>query len=193
MEYAHNFQTHAEYRLGSLASKRLADHFVLSDCENFVETGTYRGDGVQWAVEQPHFKNIYSVELSQELAALCATRFADNQRVHLTVGDTLLFLRAVLPTLRAPTLLYLDAHISGRDSTYNPAHPVPLVSETGITLKSFYDLSALVVVVDDARLWPADLKQFLVQSYTTQGMTNCFIDDSLVFCHEQWLRAHPAQ
>lgn len=188
MEYTNNYKQHDQYVLGNLNSKRLQKFFNIEGCKTFVETGTYRGDGVLWAIEQNQFDAIHSVELHLGLYEYSKRRLAGHNNVHLVNGDTLVFLNTLLPTLKEPTLIYLDAHISGGDSGHNPNHPVPLIQETNSIFSKFYDLSQVIVVVDDERLWGEGMLTKLKTMYAEKNMVDSYVDDSVVFCNKSWLK-----
>ena len=63
MNYDYNYGTQPHYILGNLKSKRLNEKFNISGMKNFIETGTYMGDGVRWAVTDSKIKfdNIVSI------------------------------------------------------------------------------------------------------------------------------------
>ena len=189
MEYTYNHKQHDGYILGNLNSKRLNQFFNIEGCKVFVETGTYKGDGVLWAIEQKQFTDIHSVELHLGLYEYSRRRLNGNSNVHLVNGDTVVFLDNLLPSIKQPTLLYLDAHISGADSTHNPNHPVPLIQETNSIFTKFYDLSQIVVVVDDERLWGEGMLSQLKTMYAEKGMVDSYVDDSVVFCNKSWIKA----
>lgn len=188
MEYTNNYKQHSDYMLGNLKSKRLQEFFNIEKCNIFVETGTYKGDGALWATEQNHFEQIYSVELHLGLFEYSKRRLSNYSNVTIKNGDTVEFLNSLLPTLNKPTLLYLDAHISGSDSSHNPNHPVPLVQETTTIFSKFYDLNQLIVVVDDERLWGDGMLNHLKTMYAEKGMVDSYVDDSVVFCNKSWLK-----
>jgi hypothetical protein len=52
--------------------------------EVFVETGTYKGDGIQMALDCG-FKAIYSFEGSEELALIAGKRFINDKRVFTSI------------------------------------------------------------------------------------------------------------
>ena len=184
--YKNNYNTHNNYVIGSLASKRLKDFFKIEKCGLFLETGTYKGDGVQWGLDN-NFSKIYSVELNKELYEYSNNRFSDKENVKISCCDTLHFLKTVIPTIKISSLLYLDAHISGGDSSHNANHPVPLKQESEIILNHFYDTTKLIVVVDDVRLWEKQLIDDLICLYKNKDMESAYIDDSIVFCNENFL------
>jgi len=109
--------------------------------KTFVETGTFRGDGVCRALED--FDRVYSIELNPMLHAAAVLRFRGDERVTILCGDS----AKVLATLeiKEPVCFYLDAHWSGR----GPQTPLPLLDELrAIARRPYTD----VVIVDDMRL-----------------------------------------
>jgi len=107
----------------------------------FVETGTFRGDGVERALED--FDIVYSVEADPVLYSYALGRFEDNPRVCLIHGDSGEFLEELW--IPQPVVFYLDAHWYGKgDET-----PLPLLRELeAIASRPFKD----VVIIDDMRL-----------------------------------------
>ena len=80
----------------------------------FVETGAYKGDGIQTYLECVPFQTIHSIELSPQWVEHCRRRFSGyTHRVFIHEGDS----ASVLPTLdltsSQPVLFYFDAHYSG--------------------------------------------------------------------------------
>ena len=53
------------------------DFGIGRDCKHFVETGTYMGDAVNYAVGLG-FEQIFSCELSEERYNHCLEKFKDN-------------------------------------------------------------------------------------------------------------------
>ena len=70
MNYTYNYGTHSGYIPGSIASKRLLEKIHLEQISNFVETGTYMGDGIYWALDEngKFFHTITSIEYAAGLA-----------------------------------------------------------------------------------------------------------------------------
>ena len=77
----------------------------------FVETGTYKGDSVQEALDVG-FKKVYTIELDDGRYEKCVKRFANNPNVHLYHGDTLEILPKVLELVDERATFWLDAHIT---------------------------------------------------------------------------------
>lgn len=123
----------------------------------FVETGSYRGDGIARCLECVPFQTIHSIELSSEWADHCRRRFAAElgRRVHIHEGDS----SVVLPTLMlprdAPVLFYLDAHFSGAstagaeiDNGCPVLHELAWIASRGV--------AGDIVFIDDMRLMGKD-------------------------------------
>lgn len=108
----------------------------------FVETGTFKGDGIQRALDDG-FDVVYSIELDTALFKHAHDRFQNDHRVCVIRGDS----SRVLPALviDEPAVFYLDAHWSG----FGTETPLPLLSELRIIAKRPYKD---VVVIDDMRL-----------------------------------------
>jgi hypothetical protein len=117
--------------------------------EEFVETGTYRGDSAAWAAE--HFSRVTTVEWSAALFAAAHRRFQADQKVRVLQGESSEVLRELVPALSGPALFWLDAHWSGLDTAGTEAE-CPLLAELGLI-----NAAPLphVVLVDDARLFCA--------------------------------------
>jgi hypothetical protein len=191
ISYTHTFNTHSGYIPGALRSKRIAEFFDLTDCNFFVETGTYIGDGVQWALDTGKFKHIYSVELSKLSYDISYNRFKDTKNVTLFHSNTLPFLDDLLPTIDGgkKTVIYLDAHQSNNQlTTYISAYPVPLLQESKIILDKFSNLDNLLVVIDDEGCWSIEMINSLVTMYRSKGMVDCYMDDSIIFCKKEWIK-----
>lgn len=77
------------------------------DCINFIETGTYRGDGIQLAFDAG-FLTIHSVDIvSHELNY----RYPGHGQAHLYIGHSPEILRErILPYITGRCMFWLDAH-----------------------------------------------------------------------------------
>jgi hypothetical protein len=119
--------------------------------QDFIETGTYRGDTAAWAAE--HFARVTTIELSPEFHAAAVTRFQSQPKVRALQGYSAAVLREVVPALSGPALFWLDAHWSGLDTAGRDSE-CPLLEE--IELINAADSAAPhCILVDDARLFCA--------------------------------------
>jgi hypothetical protein len=62
---------------------------------------------------QRHFRQIYSIELSDRLYRFARRRFSNLEHVELIHGDSAEQLRRVVQKLQQPALFWLDGHYSG--------------------------------------------------------------------------------
>jgi hypothetical protein len=122
-----------------------ADHYAL---HALVETGTYMGEMA--AAMLTVFDEIYTIELSDELFARAARRFAGEERVRVLHGDSAVVLRELVPKITMPSLFWLDAHysagVTARGETESPvlAEILTILSDAGV---------GHVILVDDAELF----------------------------------------
>ena len=71
---------------GGLDPQKVSTIAQVAGTEVFIETGTYLGDTVQAMLGV--FESVYSIELSPELYKQALTRFAEESRVKLLLGDS---------------------------------------------------------------------------------------------------------
>lgn len=133
----------------SHAAKRrvVRDYAALYHLHTLVETGTYLGDMI--VAMLPHFDELYSIELSDNLYRRAVLRFRREPRVHLYAGNSGSVVRDILALLRQPALFWLDAHYSGGGTARGHAD-TPVVDEMNVILR---DSRAHVILIDDARMF----------------------------------------
>lgn len=96
----------------------------------FIETGTFLGQTV--VALSPHFSELHTIELSTECfeaARLFAWKAA--RPIHYHLGNSIKVLKAILPKVSGPTVLYLDAHWSG-SVTKGLEEEIPLMKELSL-------------------------------------------------------------
>jgi len=85
------------------------------NCNIFIETGSYIGDGIQAAINAG-FEKIISVELSEIQYNYCVDRFKNNSNVNIYLGDSKNLLKNILIENYKPDdyiFFWLDAHCYG--------------------------------------------------------------------------------
>ena len=117
----------------------------------FVETGTYLGDMVD--AMKSSFREIYSVELSQELYERARDRFRSEPNIHLLQGDSSDVLPQILKDLREPALFWLDGHFSG-GVTARGEVDFPILVELDHIRN--HPIKNHVILIDDARVFTGD-------------------------------------
>ncbi len=122
--------------------RRYARQFGLAI---LVETGSYRGDTV--AALRREFKQVYSIELSPDLARMAEKRFRRARNVTIIHGDSGATLAELTRELHVPTLFWLDGHYSA-GSTARGTLSTPVLAELEAILS--HPVSGHVVLIDDA-------------------------------------------
>jgi hypothetical protein len=129
----------------------LLEHSRRFGLEILVETGTYRGDMVQFMKDS--FAKVYSIELSDQLFEAARRRFHGQANVEIIHGDSGEELAKLIPRLDRPTLFWLDGHYSaGR--TARGAKVCPVLEELNHIFNS--SLKTYAIVIDDARFFGTD-------------------------------------
>jgi hypothetical protein len=124
----------------------------------FFETGTWKGDAIQVALDSG-FEKILSTEIIPNLALEAQNRFSSNPRVRIIEGDSASALKNELPALNGRCVFWLDAHFPGADAGMkkydeekNQDRRLPLESE----LKAISELRKKgrdVIIIDDLRIY----------------------------------------
>ena len=112
------------------------DFGIGRDCKHFVETGTYMGDAVNYAVGLG-FEQIFSCELSEERYNHCLEKFKDN--VHLIKGNSNILLKKIDMTKIDYVFLDGGHHYETVKNDLNQC--IPVLENNGTILCDDYDLS----------------------------------------------------
>lgn len=113
----------------------------------YVETGLFRGDGIQAALG--HFEEIHGIELDPIFHADVRDRFLDTPNVSIHLGDSAKAISYLY--INEPALFFLDAHYSGGKTAYGAIEDkgCPVLRELKEIGKREYPD---VIVIDDMRL-----------------------------------------
>lgn len=120
--------------------KRLREMCGVEPYTDFVETGTWKGQTVQAALDSGEFVNVSSIELDYDLWVYNHDRFFGLANIYR--GDSGKLLEYILPKKRC--FIFLDAH--WWDELKSPATELPLSLELIQVLKRPYDD---FLIVDD--------------------------------------------
>jgi hypothetical protein len=126
-------------------ARELRDELGL---ERAVETGTYKGNGARRLAGV--FPEVVTIELSEELARIAASKLADTPAVRVENADS----RQIIPTLLdpgRPTFWFLDGHWSA-GATAGAGDECPVLDEVRLLAAGHPDDC---IVIDDARLFMA--------------------------------------
>lgn len=113
----------------------------------FIETGTWMGDTAQKAIELG-FKEIRTVELSNNLFNKAVNRFKNNSNVKLYNGSSDQKIEEMISDVNDQILFWLDAHYSGGDTALGKEIS-PLYKELDIIAK--HQRKDHIILIDDIR------------------------------------------
>lgn len=120
---------------------------IKKECEakTLVETGTYLG--VTARRSSNLFENVFTIELSKELANRARKKFRNIDNIEVVQGDAVEKISGVLEKNRCQrALVFLDAHYSGGETTYGDV-PEPALKELGNIEQ--YDGKVRAIIIDD--------------------------------------------
>ena len=117
--------------------------------EYFVETGSYVGNGIQFAIDAG-FKNIYSIELSDKYIEHCQKRFLDNKVVKIFKGDSGIVLYDIIKDIENRITFWLDGHHSCGDTALGCAW-TPLMHELDLIAR--HPRKDHIIMIDDMICW----------------------------------------
>jgi hypothetical protein len=124
----------------------------------FFETGTWKGDAVEYALQFP-FERISSAEIVPAIAAAAKARFAQEDRVNILEGSSVAVLMNELPLFSGHCLFWLDAHFPGADAGLEEYDAMP---DESIRLPLENELKSIrkcrpnnldVIIIDDLRVY----------------------------------------
>lgn len=139
---------------GILSPERLRPLRDIGGVKAFIETGTYLGQTT--SAMRTLFKQVVSIELSDQLYMEACKRFADDAGVQLLHGDSATQLDIALDAAgETPAMIWLDAHWSG-GSTARASENTPIMSELECICRRGRDGD--IILIDDIRYF-IDLPQ----------------------------------
>lgn len=112
-----------------------------------VETGTFLGEMIY--AQRNNFKQLYSIELSEELFRMAEKRFSVYPHIKILNGDSGKVLNELVPSLNEPALFWLDGHYSGFETAKGES-ATPFLQEFNAITSSKY---RHFILVDDAHLF----------------------------------------
>lgn len=113
--------------------------------DTLIETGTYLGQMV--SATKNTFKEIFSIELDNELFEKAKKKFARYPHIHIIHGDSGKILLEILASLKKPCLFWLDAHYSGGITAKGDVE-TPIKEELEAILR--HSVRDHVILIDDA-------------------------------------------
>lgn len=142
--------------------------FIIESC---VETGTYKGQSSKLLSE--YFPEVHTIEIYEPLYQEAQRNNEGIERIRYYLGDSLEHLKEIVPSLNCPSLYFIDAHISGNDSSWNHKDKCPLFKELDTILSKSND-PHIVLIVDDYRLFDSDLPYYTEwRGITPKSILDC--------------------
>ncbi|WP_069660398.1 hypothetical protein [Arcticibacter eurypsychrophilus] len=140
-----------EYEIREWKKQHLVKQLAIKEYKNksnystLVETGTYLGDMVY--AQLNNFKQIYSIELGEDLWREAVARFKDSSHVVILQGDSSKILKDVVLELKGESIFWLDGHYSA-GVTAKGDKECPVYEELTTILDSNLNH---IILIDDAR------------------------------------------
>ena len=113
-----------------------------------VESGTYMGDGVQYALECG-FDSIISYEIKKDLYVAAVERFKGNNKVILHNKSSTKMLEDI-KNIVVPITFWLDGHYSAGFTGYDNECAYPVIKELEAIAQ--HDVKTHTILIDDRRL-----------------------------------------
>ena len=111
-----------------------------------IETGTYLGETISHCINA--FKEIHSIEISNDLFQKAEQKFKHEINVFLYMGDSAKVLPELLKSINVPSIFWLDGHYSA-GITAKGKKNTPIIEELDSILA--HPLEDHVILIDDAR------------------------------------------
>jgi hypothetical protein len=158
----------------------------------FVETGSYRGDGIQLALEAG-FDKIISIDTDPRAIDFCRNRFDlynnPQPKIELIPGDSALCLLEVIKAIKEPMTFWLDSHWQMLEGTDPGDNPFPLMEELHQICK--HRFNEHTIIIDDMLIMQKNIVGYdkddieakllrINQFYTLEYFANPVINNILV-------------
>lgn len=135
------------------------DNNIFKDYPNkvLVETGSYRGDGVQAAL-QAGFKRVISIDNDPQAIQFCINRFdlilRPDERVEMICSDSGVVLWDIIKDIDMPITFWLDAHWQFIGPEPRGPYLFPLLKELGHIAK--HPIKDHTIIIDDWHIFYPD-------------------------------------
>lgn len=149
----------------------------------FIETGTYLGDGIRYAL-QAGFEKVYSIEILDYYYRRSLILFGNDKRVKLFKGDSGSVMTDLLKLIDTPATFWLDAHYSGTDTGMGEVES-PLLQELDAIGK--HHIKTHTIIIDDLRDWKFEKHGFDTNSLIERLLE---INNNYRICFENGIDSH---
>ena len=142
--------------------QKLEELFRKYKNDIFIETGTFRGNGIQIALNA-EYKNIFSIEIEKCLYDAVKNKFGCNVKIY--NGSSLEILPNILEDINTRVTFWLDAHFGPNTNDVNKC--VPLLKELEIIGK--HKIKNHTIIIDDVTQFG---KHIIWSKITMENVTN---------------------
>jgi hypothetical protein len=142
-----------------------------------VESGTFMGDGVQYALDCG-FNKVISYEIDNKLYYDATNRFKGNKKVELHHKSSAKMFNDI-KDINVPITFWLDGHYSAGNTGYDDECAYPLLKELEII--SQHHIKSHTILIDDRRL----LKSTLNLKYSDIKNTSEMNAETIGYSEEQ--------
>jgi hypothetical protein len=115
----------------------------------FIETGSYLGDGIQFAIDAG-FEKIISIELSEFHYNHCVNRFKNNKNVKIIFGDSSEKIYESIVNIDSNITFWLDGHYSCGNTAFGK-YWAPLIQE--LEQIGNHHIKTHTILIDDMHFW----------------------------------------
>ena len=112
----------------------------------FVETGTFKGEGIQNALKAG-FQEIHSLELNKTSIKNSRARFKKKKNIHIYKKDSSFQLWEVISSINEPITFWLDAHNGFPDPSALDQKNTPLLKELDQIKR--HPIKSHTILIDD--------------------------------------------
>lgn len=116
----------------------------------FVQSGCYDGEGVQRAIDEGCFEQIYAIEPVHRFYERCCQQFSHYTQVTILAGDPSSVLPELLKKIDAPATFWLDGHYSAI-LRIDEQTQIPIIKELN-AIQHHY-IKSHTILMDHARLF----------------------------------------
>lgn len=140
----------------------------------FVETGSYKGEGIQKALDAK-FKNIISVEITPLYFDLCVKKFKQDKNVKIIMGDSSKDLGNIISKIKAPITFWLDGHYTENTTLFSEeAGWFPLMQELE-AIKN-HKIKKHTIIINDMRCFHESYLYFNKHNIAKQAIINKILE-----------------
>lgn len=117
--------------------------------EYYVETGVYRGDSIQMALDSGSFNKIIGLDIDYKMVRFCRDRFNlyHKPRLELRIheSDTAVDLYSHIQLIEKPITFFLDSHWQMEAGVEQGDHPFPLLHELAQIKKHRHGKDTIII------------------------------------------------